>query len=192
MGNYMGMVKKLFNFTVEDISAGKYTSWDLINPMWHEVSIYEGLDVYNRDLKPFSLGQRRIFAIMWYDAEVVNGGHDQFFSNSTGIVWKDALDGLKMVGADKLAENLQKAVDLFGGEVPFDRIERCEILDKITSNPDYDENDEGSEKWLDVFSDMDSVYYSEIYYDELELIEVYVKNHPEEFVLNGEFEVYES
>ena len=188
----MGMVKKLFNFTVEDISAGKYTSWNLINPMWHEVSIYEGLDVYNRDLKPFSLGQRRIFAIYWYDAEVVNGGHDQFFSNSTGIVWKDALDGLKMVGADKLAENLQKAVDLFGGKVPFDRTGRCEILDKITSNPDYDENDEDSEKWLDVFSDMDSVYYSENYYDELELIEVYVKNHPEEFVLNGEFEVYES
>jgi len=184
------MIKKYFNFTEQDISAGKYTAWELIQPLWWNVSIYDGLDVYNKNLEQFSESQRKMFALNWYDAEVCNGGHDQFFCNSTGIVWKDALEGFRMVGADSLADNFQKAVDMFEGSVPFDREERQEMLEKITRNPDYDENDEESEEYLDVFDELDRFYYdNEDFY---ELMDIYVKNHPKEFVLKGEFEVWES
>jgi hypothetical protein len=63
----------------------------VIDPLWWSVSIHDGPKKYEADLGHFSYPQRYIFAIQWYVAEVNNGGHNQFFFNSTGIVWKDAL-----------------------------------------------------------------------------------------------------
>ena len=172
------MIKKHFIFTEEEIKDGKYNAWDIIQPLWYSVSIYDGVDVYNNDLKPFSNGQRRIFALNWYISEVINGGHDQFFFNSTGIVWKDALEAMKMIGAGKMADNLQKAVDLFGGDIPFDREKRAEMLDKLCEKDDFDD-----------FEQIDSTYYDDEDMDEL--MDMYVKNHPSEFVLDGEFDYVE-
>ena len=70
-------------------------------------------------------------ALLWYDSEVNNRGHDQFFSNSTRSVWKDAIEGMKMIGAIKYAENFQKAMDMFGGNIPFERDERNMTLEKL-------------------------------------------------------------
>ena len=64
-----------------------------IDPLWWLANIYDGPDEYERSLQPFATPQRLVFAMCWYDAEVCNGGHDQFYSNSTGIVWRDALRG---------------------------------------------------------------------------------------------------
>ena len=139
------MVKKHFIFTPEDIANGKYSVWDLMQPLWFTVSIYDGIDVYNENLRHFTQGQRRILALMWYDSEVSNGGHEQFFGNSTGIVWKDAIEGMHMIGAQKIAENFQKAID----------------------------------DW----------YYDNDAMDDL--MDEYVKNHPEEFVVDGEYDYFE-
>ena len=122
---------KHFEYTEKDISEGKYDAWDLIQPFWYNVSIYDGLEVYNEDLSGLTVAQRRFLALFWYDSEVCNGGHDQFFYNSTGIVWKDALEGMRMIGDNADADNFQKAIDLFGGSVPFDRDERNAVLDEI-------------------------------------------------------------
>lgn len=109
-----------------------------MQPLWYTVSIYDGIDVYNETLSQFTLGQRRILALVWYDSEVSNGGHEQFFGNSTGIVWKDALEGMRMIEANRIANNFRKAIDLFGGEVPFDRYEREEMLDELYENEDFE------------------------------------------------------
>ena len=53
------------------------------------------------------------------------------FFNSTGIVWKDALEGMKMIGAVKYADNFQKAIHMFGETVPFDNDERNSIFDEL-------------------------------------------------------------
>ena len=74
-------IKKHFVFTKDEIVEGKYNSWDIIQPLWYNVSIYDGIDVYNKDLEQFTDGQRKIFALNWYASEVSNGGHDQFFFN---------------------------------------------------------------------------------------------------------------
>ncbi len=173
------IIKKHFCFNEKDIADGKFTAWNLIQPLWFSVSIYDGLEKYEEDLKQFTDGQRKIFALMWYGVEVCNGGHDQFFLNSTGIVWKDALEGLKMIGAVELANNLQKAVDLFGGHIPFDRGQRMEKLRKL----DEDEN-------FDSFDEIDNLYYC---YDEASLILMneYVKKHPKDFVLDGKYDYCE-
>jgi hypothetical protein len=70
----------------------------VIDPLWWTVSIYDSKEKYEKDLKSFSFHQRAVFALMWYMAEVNNGGHSQFYSNSTGIVWEDAMDGFELIG----------------------------------------------------------------------------------------------
>ena len=37
------------------------------------------------------------------------------FYNSTGIVWEDALAGLRLFKMDIIADNLQSVIDYFGG-----------------------------------------------------------------------------
>lgn len=154
-------------------------SWDLIQPLWYTVSIYDSLEVYNQDLSSFTEGQRKIFALSWYNAEVCNGGHDQFFSNSTGIVWKDALEGMNLIGATELFENFQKAIDKFGGVVPFGRQERMQLLDTLWEDENFDD-----------ISELDNFYYD--HNDVLEsLMMEYIKNNASEFVVDGDFDYYE-
>lgn len=148
-------------------------------PLWYTVSIYDSLEVYNQDLSSFTEGQRKIFALSWYNAEVCNGGHDQFFSNSTGIVWKDALEGMNLIGATELFENFQKAIDKFGGVVPFGRQERMQLLDTLWEDENFDD-----------ISELDNFYYD--HNDVLEsLMMEYIKNNASEFVVDGDFDYYE-
>lgn len=169
------LINKHFDFSEKDIADGKYSAWKLIQPLWFNVNIYGSLDEYNQDLKPFSDAQRKILALLWYDSEVCNGGHDQFFSNSTGIVWKDAMECMQMIGAGKLAKNFQKAIDLFGGSIPFDYDDRNIVLEKLYENNNFD-----------IFNQTDKFYYDEN--DNLyNLMNEYVKLHANEFVVNGDY-----
>lgn len=181
----MKMISKHFEITKEDILAGKYYPQSLIEPLWWSVSIYDGKEQYEKDLAPFTSSQRAIFAVQWYEAEVSNGGHDQFLCNSTGIVWEDALKGFELIGADKCAEILRDVIKKCGGSIPFEREEREELLDRITLNPD-DEDEP-----IDLFEENDSEYYD--VNDELDaLIMKYVKAHADDFVFIGDVEVPEN
>ena len=66
---------------------------DVMDPVRLRANFYEGPAEYEASLSAFSREQSWLFAIYWYDAEVNNGGHDQFYFNSTGLVWADAPDG---------------------------------------------------------------------------------------------------
>lgn len=177
----MEYVKKHYNITVADILSDKYEPQKLIDPLWWSVSIYDGYERYERDLAPFTKAQRAVFAVMWYEAEVCNGGHDQFFSNSTGIVWQDALAGFGMIGAAECEKNLRDVIEKWGGSVPFDRAERNEMLEKMAYVPEEDD-------WIDLFGENDSVFYDNE--ESLEaLIMSYAKAHAEQFVFSGEVEV---
>lgn len=60
--------------------------------MWETIDIYESYEQYLESAKKFTTEQRCLLALCWYDAEVKNGGHHQFFFNSTGIVTNDTLE----------------------------------------------------------------------------------------------------
>lgn len=175
-----------YDITKEDILAGKYddNTMKLIDPLWWKIDIYNGLKKYKDTSAEFTDAQIAVFAVIWLDCEVGNGGYEQFLSNSTGIVWKDALDGLKLIGADKCAETLQNVIEKCGGSIPFDRGERREMLDRILTDPDDEE------MYIDLFGEDDDMYYD--YNLEIdELIIKYAKDNPEEFVYKGEVDVPE-
>jgi len=127
------------NIIVDEQAINRGDVQEIIAPLWHSVSIYDDVEKYEEALKPYTTQQRYIFAIEWYLAEVGNGGHGQFYTNSTGIVWEDSLNGLKEIGADKHFEILKESVDRMGGSPSKDREEREAEFDKIS--PDFEDLD---------------------------------------------------
>lgn len=111
----------------------------VIDPVWWSGNIYDGVGKYNESLAPFSQEQRYIFAVMWYMVEVNNGGHDQFYFNSTGIVWKDALAGFKELGIDEAVRIIEESAVRMGGTPSQDRATRQTQLD--TYKPDFNDLD---------------------------------------------------
>ncbi len=56
------------------------------------------------------LNQRVVYMIEILDAQVFNGGFDQYFTNGYGQFAKETIDALKLVKAVKRSEILQKAL----------------------------------------------------------------------------------
>lgn len=160
--------------TVEEILATD-DMWTINEPVYWTINIYSSYDDYLESAKGFTVEQRYLNAICWYFAEVNNGGHHQFFYNSTGIVWEDALVGLRLFKMDILADNLQSVIDYFGGSVPFDREERWTIL------KDWDD------EIFDFLDKKDDVVYE---YEGI-FEDVFVHEHPELFVFDGTYTVSE-
>ena len=160
--------------TVEEILATD-DMWTINEPAYWTINIYGSYDDYLESAKGFTVEQRYLNAICWYFAEVNNGGHHQFFYNSTGIVWEDALAGLRLFKMDILADNLQSVIDYFGGSVPFDREERWTVL------KDWDD------EIFDFLDGKDDVVYE---YEGI-FEDVFVHEHPELFVFDGIYKVPE-
>jgi len=113
----------------ETINGSSYMA--VINPLWYSVSIYDGQEKYEKDLAQFSKEQRLVFACAWYLSEINNGGHEQFYSNSTGIVWKDALSGFDSLGLKEFAEVLAESARRLGGSPDMNRTERLNQLERL-------------------------------------------------------------
>ena len=126
--------------------------FDNIKEIWEAVSIYEGPEVYLRNLKPFPKKLVHVFAVHWLESEVCNGGFHQFFSNSTGIVAPEALQGLHAIGEEDLFTLANEAVSQLGKPFPRDRDERNEKLDLLAKKGD-------KRKDWDPFYHLDSKWY---------------------------------
>lgn len=162
--------------TVEEIKETD-DMWSINEPAYWSINIYGSYDDYLETSKEFTLEQRYLNAICWYFAEVNNGGHHQFFYNSTGIVWEDALAGLRLFNMKELADNFQSVLDFFGGTVPFDRAERWHLLQQSENNPDF----------FDFLDEKDDAVYT---YDGI-LEDVFVHENPHLFVFDGTYTIPE-
>ena len=81
--------------------------------------------------------QQNYEAVFLYDAEVRNGGHLQYFANSSGNNWKSARRGLTAVGAAERARMLEEAIAVFGpGGPPEDREARQAIVARFSKSND--------------------------------------------------------
>ena len=139
----------------------------IVEPMWWSVSIYDGPAIYHRDLQKFSQPQRYLLAILWYEAEVNNGGHHQFYLNSTGIVWKDALRGFQEIGANEHAHILQESANKLGGLPSLDHDARQFQLRKLD---------------LDAFEELDNRFYEKPFHNYLVK---YIKANRADFYFDG-------
>lgn len=174
----MEKVKIYKKITIEDIKDLE-DSWYITDPMWHTINIYDSYEDYLQSAKTFTLEQRYLLAITWYFAEVNNGGHDQFFFNSTGIVWEDALNGFKYFGMNEFAANFQKVIDYCGGRISFDREERYYMLESL--------EEKNEDEFFEILDEADDFIYN---YEGEENELNHIKAHPEKFVFEGEYESF--
>jgi len=88
--------------------------------------------------------ERQLCAAHGLEGEVMNGGFDQYFFNSTGNEAEIALAGLKAMGATAAAALLERAMAVFpDGQPPSDRQRRLEAMTKMESRskPVWDQCD---------------------------------------------------
>ncbi len=78
--------------------------------------------------------ERKFLAAYWVEAEVNNGGFDQYFFNSSGDNAEVALAGLKEMGATNAAALLTRAMAVFpDGKPPANRTQRQKVMDQIAN-----------------------------------------------------------
>ncbi len=95
---------------------------------------------YERSLRGVPLPRRLVMAMCFYRAEINNGGHDQFYWNSSGVVWRDALAGFEAAGLTAPAEILTASVKRFPAEPSVDRVTRQHELAEYA--PNFDDLDQ--------------------------------------------------
>jgi hypothetical protein len=139
--------------------------------MDYEIDVMEGIGerIEAGGLDALTDAERYYFAIWWLESEANNGALEQFFRNPPGTLAHDALAGLRAVGAYRMAEIFQSAIELFpNAGVPEDLADRNHILD--TFSP---EQQHGLDQLSDAFTD---------YPDDLPaLLSAYVDNHQQQF-----------
>jgi len=106
-------------------------------------------DTADRDgIGALSQHQRYYAAALECDGEVRNGGFSQYFVNSSGDHWRDAVAGFKAMGFKEQLGIVQEAIGIFGADGPSpDRNERQKQLSKL-----YKRNDA-------IFQELESRYY---------------------------------
>jgi hypothetical protein len=104
--------------------------WSLVEPIWDEISIYDGEEVFLQQFEACSFASRTLFAAHWCQSEVCNGGLHQFFGNSTGVLAPEAVTSFRCIGMPMTAAVVSQAMSWFGPTYPRDREVRNENLAK--------------------------------------------------------------
>jgi hypothetical protein len=148
--------------------------FDVLDPVWWSGNMSGSVEDYERCLGPFSREQRLMSAVLSYQSEVENGGHDQFFFNSTGIVYPDAVAGLRELNLTEGAEILTEVGRRMGGAPARDWNERQRQLDKV--HPKFD--------------DLDTRFYDlEKQVDLDSIVSDYMRSHANAFTFHGTVQI---
>lgn len=103
--------------------------WDLVDPIWETVSIYDGPDVFLQQYADSPEVSRTLFAAHWCQSEICNGGFDQFFSNSTGVLAPEGVEAFRKIGMPQIAALVEQAMAALGPTYPRDRSEREDAIE---------------------------------------------------------------
>ena len=115
--------------------------WNLTDTNDFVVAMTEHLDnktQYGKDMSALSEAERIFYITQTLEMEVNNGGFSQFFYNSSGNFSNELVGAFTAIGANATAAICQKAISAFGRDIPVDRDEREEMLDKLESD-EFDE-----------------------------------------------------
>ena len=123
---------------------------------------------YGEYPKRFSNAEKTIYIVYQLEAEVNNGGFDQFLFNSSGDFANETAAALRSIGAEQAAAICDRAFLAFGHPIPEDRTEREAFLDDAPDEID------------DILSQCDSDFYA--YPDNLlNLCYDFIMAHRDEF-----------
>ncbi|MDA3843461.1 MAG: DUF4375 domain-containing protein [Candidatus Kapabacteria bacterium] len=128
----------------------------------------EEFDIVNS----LSKGQQMIYSTFWVEAEVYNGGFNQFYFNPSGVFAEMAVYGFKIIGADDLSDLMEKANTIF--------IENRDLLEAF--------NDGTAESFIESYKDNPLNDLDHIFNDLDEQIDIkvlkakYIRENIDEFI----------
>lgn len=144
----------------------------MIAPAYDVVEVHAGPGELAEGLGRLTPGQPALLALHWCVAEVCNGGFDQFFENSTGILAAEALEGMRRIGAAETAGVLLGAMRVFPGAAPpLDRKARVRQLKAVSRS-------ERKKR----FEPLEDRFYKLVDTELYPRAAEYVRAHPDEFV----------
>lgn len=109
-------------------------SWALVEPVCDLIDIYNGPAAFLESIKDIRRPATLLHASLSCEQEVCNGGFNQFFSNSTGVLAPEALEGFRAIGQHEVANVLEQAMTAFGSEYLRERNARQEVLQSFTKD----------------------------------------------------------
>ena len=112
---------------------------------------------YGEQIAALTAEERTFYIVTMLEAEVNNGGFEQYLYNSSGNFANELVAALRSIGADATADIYQKALDALGCELPSNRDAREEVLARVLT-------DDVS----DILDECDSVFYQ--YPDNIEAL----------------------
>lgn len=103
--------------------------------------------------------EKLYFSVSVFDGEVYNGGMHQFFSNSSGELYEQVVEGLIILKATKSLLLLKQAVRILfeKDEPPKDRILRWKEMKQFT-----DDKSASRPKWELELDEIDDQYYEDL------------------------------
>lgn len=120
----------------------------------------------------FPKSKQAIYIIWLLEAEVNNGGFNQFYSNSSGQFAKLAPDALKMIGAPKFLNLVERANAIYQRE--YDKITKFQDGSIEGFSKSYDDNPLNS---------LDSEFYELCNEEDLQKLQVdFIRKNKQEFV----------
>jgi len=154
----------------EERIAATNDPMEIIEPVWCLVDFHEDPASYDASLRRFSRSQRYVWAALWYDAEVCNGGHHQFYSNPTGMVWRDALEAFGQMEMAAVAAIIDASAARLGSAPSSSRVERNRQLSNFRGT----------------FDDLDDRYYAFMRENNLNAkIMTFIRKQPQDFAFSG-------
>lgn len=105
--------------------------WELIEKAFDEVDIYSGPATFMNSFQPLPAAVQHLLAAHWCHSEISNGGFDQLFYNSTGVLAPEAEAGFRAIGLPDVADLVGTAIARFGPDYPRDRDTRLAALDRL-------------------------------------------------------------
>jgi hypothetical protein len=155
--------------SIDATFLAQHDSFDIVEPLLESVRTDKGPAEYEADLARWSRPQRLVLAMHLYLSEVNNGGHDQFFWNSSGIAWSDAAEGFRAIKSANVAKLIDEAVRRLGGAPDPNQVKRDKAMQKLA--PEFDDLD-------DRFYDIDAAGIEA-------KIKAYILRQPDAFLFDG-------
>jgi len=105
-----------------------------VEPVCDVIDLYNGPAAFLESIKNIRRPAALLYASLFCEQEVCNGGFNQFFSNSTGVLAPEALEGFQAVGQHEVASVLHQAMTAFGSEYLRERNARQKMLQSFTKD----------------------------------------------------------
>ncbi len=138
--------------------------------------------LFNTEIRDMTQIQKDVYLCLWYDSEVHNGGHIQYFTNHETEYFDETLSALANIGALRQMEILQSFINLNEKLELEDISSKKEFIDRVLIGYDYTFKDENKEKLFEEYIVRGDNDYYECNPSVLDLIEKYFEENEDEFI----------